>query len=151
MDKYMELNSRIIENSSIFTKSIFNFNKVIEELGLTNTQFEILFCLHKDKDLTQTKISKFLRVSKSNLSPVIDSLYELGYIEKTQDRKDRRKVYLNLTTEGWEVMSKSKVIAGKITKEVLKDLPEEKLNTLIEANKTISDILKSYKENIGKI
>ena len=72
------------------------FNRRIRDVGLTRTQWHVLYLLHEHDGLSQTELADHLTMTKPSLGHVIDRLVEGGWVERAEDSADRRvkRVYL---------------------------------------------------------
>ncbi len=72
------------------------FNRRIRDVGLTRTQWHVLYLLHEQDGLSQTELADHLTITKPSLGHVVDRLVEGGWVERTEDSTDRRvkRVYL---------------------------------------------------------
>jgi DNA-binding MarR family transcriptional regulator len=76
--------------------------------GLTRSEYELLVMLvmnldNASKALTVTEISNLLQITPAGVTHLINPLEEAGYIERLQDRNDRRIVRIGLTDKGSRV------------------------------------------------
>jgi DNA-binding MarR family transcriptional regulator len=58
------------------------------------------------KKLYVTELMDLLRITKPQMTASVDKHLSLGYVERKNDSKDRRKIYLSLTKDGIEIVSK---------------------------------------------
>ena len=72
------------------------FNRRIRDVGLTRTQWHVLYLLHEQDGLSQTELADHLTITKPSLGHVVDRLVEGGWVERAEDSTDRRvkRVYL---------------------------------------------------------
>lgn len=72
------------------------FNRQIRDVGLTRTQWHVLYLLHENDGLSQTELADHLTMTKPSLGHVVDRLVEGGWVERAEDVTDRRvkRVYL---------------------------------------------------------
>lgn len=84
--------------------SLFNTEFIDLIPDLTNTEItpllsKILNFIHFEGTTTASRISKKLNISVPNTSRSINTLYNYGYLTKKQDEKDKRIVYLSLSSK----------------------------------------------------
>ena len=72
------------------------FNRRIRDIGLTRTQWHVLYLLHEHDGLSQTELADHLTMTKPSLGHVVDRLVEGGWVQRRDDSTDRRvkRVYL---------------------------------------------------------
>ncbi|ABR34986.1 MULTISPECIES: MarR family winged helix-turn-helix transcriptional regulator [Clostridium] len=90
--------------------SLFNVEFIDLIPDLTNTEItpllsKILNFIHFEGTTTASRISKKLNISVPNTSRSINALYNLGYLIKKQDEKDKRIVYLSLSNKSLNLIS----------------------------------------------
>lgn len=84
--------------------SLFNTEFIELIPDLTNKEItpllsKILNFIHFEGTTTASRISKKLNISVPNTSRSINTLYNFGYLTKKQDEKDKRIVYLSLSSK----------------------------------------------------
>ncbi|MBE6090538.1 MarR family winged helix-turn-helix transcriptional regulator [Clostridium beijerinckii] len=118
--------------------SLFNVEFIDLIPDLTNTEItpllsKILNFIHFEGTTTASRISKKLNISVPNTSRSINALYNLGYLIKKQDEKDKRIVYLSLSNKSLNLIS-SVAAAGE-------DIFLERFNVL--SNEEIAELSQS--------
>lgn len=68
--------------------------------GVTMTQASVLMLLMREGRKTMSEVALALGVSKSAATQLLDGLIEQGFVERTQDEKDRRVAYVELSSNG---------------------------------------------------
>lgn len=90
------------------------FDQLIrQEIGdvLTTEQHFTMRHINKVEVCTSTELATVFGVKKSAITPITNRLVEKGWMERTRDEKDRRVIYLTLTSAG-------KVIFGEMEKKI---------------------------------
>lgn len=118
--------------------SLFNVEFIDLIPDLTNTEItpllsKILNFIHSEGTTTASRISKKLNISVPNTSRSINALYNIGYLIKKQDEKDKRIVYLSLSNKSLNLIS-SVAAAGE-------DIFLERFNVL--SNEEIAELSQS--------
>ncbi len=72
------------------------FNRRIKDVGLTRSQWHVLYLLNEKDGLTQTELAAHLTMAKPTLGKIIDLLEGDGWVVRREDLNDRRakKVFL---------------------------------------------------------
>lgn len=70
------------------------------ELGLTNTQFGVLYILKRYPSIDQVTLAKLLRLDRSTTGTVVATLESRGFVARDVGESDRRRRVLALTREG---------------------------------------------------
>ena len=73
------------------------FNRRVKEMGLTRTQWQVLYLLYAEDRQTQTAIANALMMAKPPLGKVIDRLEHDGWVKRCDDPSDRRAKIVCLT------------------------------------------------------
>jgi len=73
------------------------FNRRVKEVGLTRTQWQVLYMLYKEGRQSQTTIANTLMMAKPPLGKVVDRLEEGGWVTRCDDKNDRRAKLVCLT------------------------------------------------------
>jgi DNA-binding MarR family transcriptional regulator len=75
-----------------------NFNR-FQRAGLSATQFMTLNVVPKD-GMTLSELARKLNLSAATLNETVNSLEERGFVIRTPDRTDARKVIISATKQG---------------------------------------------------
>lgn len=73
------------------------FNRQVKSMGLTRSQWQVLYLLYMEGEQTQTVIADKLMMAKPPLGKVIERLETAGWIARREDIKDRRAKVVGLT------------------------------------------------------
>lgn len=77
----------------------------LSALGLHSGQDEYLLALNHNIPQSVSSIAQVLAVKSSTCSKMTDRLFKAGYIERHPNMKDRRTVFVSITTNGLEMRS----------------------------------------------
>jgi MarR family transcriptional regulator for hemolysin len=75
------------------------FNRQVKGMGLTRTQWQVLYLLYMSGEQTQTSIAETLMMAKPPLGKVLERLEAAGWIERSGDISDRRAKMVRLTNK----------------------------------------------------
>ncbi len=139
-----ELNEKII--SLIFEINRLIRKKIQRKIRRGHLSFLELATIHyikgKGKPIMKNIANHFL-VRPSSITPLIDQLVKKKLIRRILSRKDRRKIYLTLTSEGEKMIEKELKKFSLNIKKFLASLKREEKETLIK-------ILEKLNKNIQK-
>lgn len=76
------------------------YKPLLDELGLTYTQWIIIVALWEEDDQTVKGLGERLFLESNTLTPILKKLEELGYLRRQRDSADERQVLVSLTEAG---------------------------------------------------
>ena len=83
------------------------YKPILDELGLTYTQYIALVALSEEDNQTVSSLGEKLFLESNTLTPILKDLETAGYIRRQRDPKDERKVVISLTEAGRRVREKA--------------------------------------------
>jgi MarR family transcriptional regulator, transcriptional regulator for hemolysin len=89
--------STLIHEISLMVARLFN--RQVKEMGLTHTQWQVLYLLYMNGEQTQTSIADTLMMTKPPLGKVVERLEAAGWVERSDDASDRRAKVVRLTAK----------------------------------------------------
>jgi len=110
------------------------------DLGLSH--FYILTTLYREKVLSSGNLAKSLDVKNSTITSLVDRLVKLLLVKRRRCERDRRVVLVELTDKGKKLTEKLLTLRKKRLKEIVKELPGEKVEEIYESIKRVKEILK---------
>ena len=76
------------------------YRPILEELGITYTQWIAIVALWDDDNQTVKSLGEKLFLESNTLTPILKRLEELGYLRRRRDPADERQVIVSLTEAG---------------------------------------------------
>ncbi|AGH50727.1 MULTISPECIES: MarR family winged helix-turn-helix transcriptional regulator [Sphingomonas] len=76
------------------------YKPILEELGVTYTQWIIIVALWEEDEQTVKSLGEKLFLESNTLTPILKKLEELGYVRRQRDPADERQVVISLTDAG---------------------------------------------------
>ncbi|WP_461206013.1 MarR family winged helix-turn-helix transcriptional regulator [Clostridium sp. DL1XJH146] len=124
-------------------KMIDFLEKKLEEqdiYGLIPSHGNILTALYEnEKELTMKEIARIIGKDKSTVTPLINKLVKLGYVEKLKCEKDKRITFIKLTEKGRENESKYMNISKEIYETAYKGFTEEEKEVFLRLLKKMNN------------
>ena len=118
----------LLESGSAIKKAKEKFfADIVRQFHLTSIELTVLLFLNYSNFDTATDIVNELFIAKSHVSLSVNLLNTKGYIQKVQDKEDRKITHLKLTKKTEEIF--------KITNEKIKSLEERLFEGLTEEDK----------------
>jgi DNA-binding MarR family transcriptional regulator len=82
------------------------YKPLLDELGLTYTQYIALVALGEKDEQTVGELGEKLFLESNTLTPILKKLESTGYLVRRRDPADERQVRLSLTQAGRDVVDK---------------------------------------------
>ncbi len=98
-----------------------------------------------------TEIQEELQITKSAVSQMLDSLVEKGYVERTLDTNDRRRMCVTITPSGKQILKQMSKYANSMAEDVSQKMGEAKIQQMFDLlNEFIDTYLEVQKERNNK-
>ena len=109
----------------------YKANQTLKQHGLYSSQWSVLYCVERHKEMTLTQIWKYLNVEAPTITRTVNRLADLGWLEISSGR-DRREKMVKLTTEALHNFPVIKSSMSDFENSVVSNLSQEEQNTLME-------------------
>ena len=76
------------------------YRPILEELGLTYTQYIAIIALWEEDNQTVSSLGEKLFLESNTLTPILKKLESLGYLKRERSATDERQVIVSLTDAG---------------------------------------------------
>jgi DNA-binding MarR family transcriptional regulator len=106
------------------------YKPILEEFGLTYTQYIAMMILWEKKTVTVNKLGEHLYLDSGTLTPMLKKMESKGLIRRTRSELDERRVNVELTPEGERLSESAAQIPKKMS--VCLKLSESEKDTLYE-------------------
>jgi len=83
------------------------YKPILEELGLTYTQYVTIIALWEEDAQTVSGLGEKLFLESNTLTPMLKKLEAMGYLERQRDPEDERQVRVSLTKTGRRLREKA--------------------------------------------
>jgi len=127
-------------------------DRVFGEHGLTTEQHAVLMVIkHIDGPVRPTDVARWLDRSVNSVSMIIDRMVKAGLVRRVRDRKDRRTVFLNITSKAENAYVMATVAGWGLIQEILSPLSDKDKLTLIRLLETLRDKTYDYLGSEGVV
>ena len=82
------------------------YKPILEELGLTYTQYITIIALWEEDNQTVSGLGEKLFLESNTLTPILKKLEGMGYLRRQRDSADERQVLVSLTDAGRRLREK---------------------------------------------
>ncbi len=126
-----DVSTKILGN---FIKTTFLIDNVFEiyykKIGLSKTQFYSLYVVYLagEEGLTLSDLGNKMRVTKANITSLVDRMENYGYFIRINNPNDRRSIKTIITEEGRRVLSEVLPEYKKFSSEIMTFLSSEEKN-----------------------
>ena len=124
----------------MFTQRSFllNLSKELNKGSVSFAQFFLLGYLAKEDYLTMTDISKKMGHSTAAATGLVDRLEKLGYVQRLHASDDRRKVMVQITRKGIDLVDKMREDIVENLVEVMAGMDAGAAEAIMEASDTFN-------------
>jgi DNA-binding MarR family transcriptional regulator len=123
-------------------------DRVFSEYKLTTEQHAVLMAINNISGPVRiTDIARWLDRSVNSISMIIDRMVKAGLVRRVRDRKDRRTVFVTVTSKAEKAYVPASVAGWDLIQEILSPLSDEDERTLIRLLETLRDKTYDYLES----
>jgi DNA-binding MarR family transcriptional regulator len=129
----------------MFTQRSFllNLSKELNKGNVSFAQFFLLGYLANENFLTMTDISKKMGHSTAAATGLVDRLEKLGYVQRLHATEDRRKVMVQITRKGIDLVDRMREdITGSLV-DLMSDLDKDEQAALLNSYGKLSTFVRS--------
>jgi DNA-binding MarR family transcriptional regulator len=127
-------------------------DQVFGEHGLTTEQHGVLMAVkHINGPVRITDIARWLDRSVNSVSMIIDRMVKAGLVKRARDRKDRRTVFVTITSKAEKAYVPATVAGWELVREILSSLSDEDKRTLIGLLEVLRDKAYDYLGSGGAV
>ncbi|MDO5793270.1 MAG: MarR family transcriptional regulator [Turicibacter sp.] len=112
------------------------YKPILDEYGLTYTQYVTMLVLWENERLTVKEIGQHLHLDSGTLTPLLKKLEGMQYIQRYRDPNDDRVVIVELTVAGRQLKEQMIEVPKRVFCQVGGNLEE-----LISLKKMLDDLL----------
>ncbi len=106
---------------------------------ITHQVIRILQHVQKEENVGINEIASYLDISQNTASDHIKRIIKKGFLLKSRDPDDERKVILCLTSEGREVVYRNTSLDEEKLDDIFLNLSEEEKETILKSFKILSE------------
>lgn len=126
------------------------YDRRVRELGLTRSQWWVLTHLFRKDGTTQSELAEILELEKPSLGRLLDRLEAKGWVQRTEDARDRRAKRVFLTDAAQAPMQVMREIAAGVRADALSGLSIADQDRFVDALLTIKCNLISQTNGASK-
>jgi DNA-binding MarR family transcriptional regulator len=139
---YAQVLAEINDNLRRVLQGVQEHSKRVErETGLTGPQAWTIRVIADNEPIKISDIARRMYLHVATVVGIIDRLEMRDFVRRTRDHKDRRVVYVMLTTEGRALIANAPQVAQSLLLSGLEVLPNRKLKTVHAGIAILASIL----------
>jgi DNA-binding MarR family transcriptional regulator len=113
-------------------------DSIYREYGLTAEQWRVLARLkYYGRPLNPTELALAMERSSNSVSMLVDRMVKAGLVKRTRDRKDRRVVWVSMTSKGENAVEPAIPEGWKLIQKVLSPLSSADRRALADMLETV--------------
>ena len=122
----------------LLKKRLMHMDMVQKEHGTPLSHVQVLAMLQDAGTMSVSEISRRLGIAKPNITPLVDRLYECGYVDRQHDEHDRRVVNIVLMPAGSDKLA---AIRATISRQIQAQSEDLSVSQFRELNESLSSIV----------
>ena len=120
-------------------KRMLHMDLVQRDHGTPLSHVQVLAMLQDVGTMSVSEISRRLGIAKPNITPLVDRLYESGYVDRQHDENDRRVVNIVLLEAGKEKLD---AIRATISRQIQVQSDGLSVSEFRELNESLSSVVR---------
>ena len=127
----------------LIKKRLLHMDMVQKEHGTPLSHVQVLAMLQDVGMMSVSEISRRLGIAKPNITPLVDRLFEAGYVDRQHDENDRRVVNIVLLPAGMEKLAAIRATISRQIQTQSEDLSLSEFRELHDSLESVVRILSS--------
>ena len=123
----------------LIKKRLLHMDLVQREHGTPLSHVQVLAMLSDVGTMSVSEISRRLGIAKPNITPLVDRLYDAGYVDRQHDENDRRVVNIVLLEAGKEKLD---AIRATIARQIHLQADGLTVSEFRELNESLSSVVR---------
>ena len=112
---------------------------------LTNNDIHVIRAIGMNEKKNMSMIAKELAITIGTLTISINSLVRKGYVIKERSEKDKRVVFVNLSSKGKAAFSRNEELYDQMVNSMLEDLEDNEMDILMKSLLKVNRCIKQNK------
>ena len=123
----------------LIKKRLLHMDLVQREHGTPLSHVQVLAMLQDAGTMSVSEISRRLGIAKPNITPLVDRLFESGYVDRQHDENDRRVVNIVLLPAGEEKLA---AIRATIARQIQVQAEDLSVTEFRELNDSLASLVR---------
>jgi DNA-binding MarR family transcriptional regulator len=117
---------------------------LFSKYGITTEQWRVLSVVKSRGPLRPVDIASLLERAPNSMSMLVDRMVKAGLVRRTRDRKDRRTVFVSLTSKGKEAVEPAVPAGWEFIHKVVSSMSDDDQRALADMLETLKCEFNSY-------
>ena len=123
----------------LIKKRLLHMDLVQKEHGTPLSHVQVLAMLQDVGTMSVSEISRRLGIAKPNITPLVDRLFDAGYVDRQHDENDRRVVNIVLLPAGEEKLA---AIRATIARQIQAQSENLSISEFRELNDALASVVR---------
>ncbi len=144
MSSRVEIIQELFEVNAMTQRLMHGFmHRAFVALGVAPSQVHLLNLIENMQPVSLKKLAEAMHLTPGAITQLVDSLVQVGYVDREPSTQDRRVSVVTLTDTAREKIHEVKRVKERLLTEVVTDLDDEELQTFLHVQLKIQ----AYLEN----
>ncbi len=117
------------------------YDRHVEPLGLTRSQWRVLVHVYRREGVSQTALAQILEIEKPTLGRLVDRLEHKGWVERRVDDRDQRARRLVITERARPLIDQMEELAEVVHADALDGVADDETDQLHRTLMTVKSNL----------
>ena len=108
------------------------YDRRVEPLGLTRSQWRVLVHVYRREGVTQTALAQVLEIEKPTLGKLVDRLEQKGWVERRVEERDQRARRLVITEQARPLIDQMEELAEAVHADALDGVADDETDQLYD-------------------
>ena len=106
------------------------YDRRVEPLGLTRSQWRVLVHVYRREGISQTALAQILEIEKPTLGRLVDRLEQKGWVERRIEDRDQRARRLVITEQARPLIDQMEELAEAVHADALDGVADDETDQL---------------------
>ncbi len=119
-------------------------------LGIGPSEGHVLHVIAESQQISLKDLAGAMHLTPGAITQLIDSLVQVGFVNRSSSEQDRRVTVASLTTAGTQTIAKMKQFKEKMFTSILEDLNDNELASYVNVQRKMLKYLEDHCQNVKK-
>lgn len=129
--------------------TLYDPRKAYPGFYLSPQQSYVLSVVHDSGPVSPGEVARRLRLEKSHVTKIVNSLVKIGAVEKQRDPRDRRRQILSATPRGREIYAELEQLSMESYTKLMEKIPASERQKVVEAAELMLQAIEELRKEQG--